>query len=226
MPLRIGTLILAWLIAMALWGMAHGTSTTERPLDIPVVFRDVPKELVITDQSVAGINIRVLGSRAALRNVSPTKMEYPIDLSGAQPGTAVYEIDDSRIELPRGARIVSRSPSSLEVTLARRGRKSLRVRAELEGEPAPGYTLAGVEVEPSNVWLTGSRREVLRMKDVPTETIDLRGLAASAEREVGLSLPDHIWQEDQEPVTVRIQIEPIPGEPGEPSDRESGQEAS
>ena len=30
MPLRFGTLLLAWVIAMVLWGMAHGTSSIER----------------------------------------------------------------------------------------------------------------------------------------------------------------------------------------------------
>ena len=125
MRIRFGTLLLSATIAMVLWGMAHGTSTIERSVDLPVIFDDVPDDLVITGQSVDSVNVRVLGSRAALRNVSPTKLDYRIDISGAQPGPAVYELDESRIELPRGARIVSRSPASIEVMLERRGRKAL-----------------------------------------------------------------------------------------------------
>ncbi len=129
---------LALVIAMVLWGMAHGTSSIERGFDIPVIFHGVSEKVVITAQTADMVNIRVLGSRAALRNVSVAKMEYVVEVSGGKPGPAVYEVDVSRIDLPRGARIVSRSPSRIEVKFERRGRKSVRVRPDLEGEPAGG----------------------------------------------------------------------------------------
>lgn len=215
MPLRLGTLLLAWLIAMVLWGMAHGTSSIERGVDIPIVFDGVPEDLVLIEQSADAVNIRVLGSRAALRDVGPSRLHYRVDVSGAKPGEAVYEIDTGRIEeqLPRGARIVSRSPASLEVQFARRGRKSLRVRPDVVGEPPEGFTLAGVTVEPQSVWVTGARREVLRMRDVMTETIDVRGLTAPVDREARLVLGGHVWTEQPKPVTVHIDIEPVPGPP-------------
>jgi YbbR domain-containing protein len=212
MPVRFGTLLLAWLIAMVLWGMAHGTSSIERGVDIPIVFDGISEDLVLVDQSVRAVNIRVLGSRAALRDVGPSQIEYRIDVSGAQPGDAVYEIDTGRIEeqLPTGARIVSRSPASLEVQFSRRGRKSVRVRADLAGEPAEGYTVAWVEADPAYVWIAGDRREVLSLREALTETIEIRGLAAPLERVVRLSLADHVWMEEPRPVNVRVQIEPLP----------------
>ena len=69
---------------MVLWGIAHGSSTIERNVDIPVAFDGLPDDLVITEQSASEINIRVQGSRAALRNVSPTTMEYPVAIAGAR----------------------------------------------------------------------------------------------------------------------------------------------
>lgn len=207
--LRLG--FLALVIAMVLWGMAHGTSSIERGFDIPVVFNGISEKVVITEQSADMVNIRVVGSRAALRNVSVGKMEYPVEVSGGQPGPAVYEVDVTRIQLPRGARIVSRSPSRIEVKFERRGRKSVRVRPDLEGEPAPGFLLAGVEVDPARVWLVGARSEVLRLSEVVTETVVVSGLTAPEERQVRLSLGGgHVWMEDNRPVTVRIAIEPAP----------------
>ena len=210
-----GTLLLSAAIALVLWGMAHGTSDIERSVDIPVVFLDVPEEVVITGRSADAVNIRVLGSRAALRNVSPTKLEYRIDVSDAKPGPAVYEVDTSIVdqELPSGARILSRSPASIEISLERRGRKSLRVRPDLEGEPAEGFQLGEVEVEPTHVWVTGARSDVLRLSEVVTETIEIAGAEESIEREVRLSLgSDHVWREEDGEVTVRVPVEPLPEE--------------
>ena len=212
MPLRAGTLLLAWLIAMVLWGMAHGTSDIERGVDIPIVFDGISEELVLVDQSARAVNIRVLGTRAALRDVGPGQIEYRIDVSGAQRGEAVYEIDQGRIEerLPAGARIVSRSPASLEVKFAPRARKSIRVRADIVGEPTEGYNVAWVEVDPPYVWVTGERREVVSMREVITEPLEIRGVRESLERDVRLALPDHVWMEDARPLKVRVQVDEVP----------------
>ena len=80
-------LLLAVLIALVLWGMAHGSSSIERGFDIPVVIHDLPERLVVTDQTADVVNIRVLGSRAALRNIDPSKLEYEIAVGDAKPGS-------------------------------------------------------------------------------------------------------------------------------------------
>ncbi len=208
----------ALFISTVLWGMAHGSSSVERGYDVPIAFDELADDLVITAQSVDEINIRVLGSRASLRNLSPSKLEYAINVSGVKPGVAEYEVDVSRLVMPRGARIVSRSPSDVNVKFERRGRKSVRIRPDLEGDPAEGFVMGEVEVDPPRVWLVGARSDVLRLSEVVTETIDVSGEDAPLEREVRLSLGSgHIWMEENQPVTVRIPIEAVelPEVPGE-----------
>jgi YbbR domain-containing protein len=208
--------ILAVMISMILWVIAHGASEDERGFDIPIAFDDLPDNLVITDQNVDEINIRVRGSRAALRNLSPSKMEYVVNVSGAKRGRTVHEVDVSRLDVPRRVKIVSRSPAQIDVRFEPRGRKNVRVRADLEGEPSEGFVLGEVELDPPRVWLTGARSRVLRLSEVVTETIDLSGLEAPTEREVKLSLGgDHVWMEGEDPVKVRIGIEPLEPPEGE-----------
>ncbi|MDH3213017.1 MAG: CdaR family protein [Myxococcales bacterium] len=212
-------LALAIVLALVLWSMAHGTASTEESFDIPIVFRDVPDKIVITDQSTDEVNVRVLGTRAALRNIKVSKLVYQVEVSGAKPGPAVYEVDiSSQLDLPRGAKIVSRSPSQIKLRFERRGRKAVRVRPDLEGEPAEGFVVTGVEVDPPRVWLVGARSTVLRLSEVVTETVDVTGLAESTERAVKLSLGgSHVWMEDKKPVTLRIAVEAVPEAGDEPA---------
>jgi len=199
-------------IATVLWGIAHGSSSVERSVDVPVSFQNLPDDLVITAQSTDRVNIRVRGSRAALRNLSAAKLEYVVDVAGAKPGTGEYEVDTSGVDLPRGANVVGRSPASLEVDFERRGRRAVRVRPDIEGEPAPGFLMGEASVEPPHVWLTGARSEVMRLDEVVTETIDVAGLQTPVDREVRLSLGGgHVWMEESRPVRVRIPIEPVAG---------------
>ncbi len=205
--------LVAVLITLVLWGMAHSSSSIERGFDIPVVIQDLPERLVVTDLSADVVNIRVLGSRAALRDIKPADIEYALPVADAQPGIAAYEVDLTGVEsrLPRNARIVSRSPASLEVKFERRSRKSVKVRPDLEGEPAEGFVLTGVEVIPPRVWLQGARTDVLRLSEVVTETIDVSGFNQATERDVKLSLgAGRVWMEESGSVKVKLLIDPAP----------------
>lgn len=214
--------VLALIIALVLWGIAHGASKIERNVDIPVVFHGLPDDVVIKEQSTTEINIRVQGSRAALRNVSPTTMEYPVPVEGAKPGPAIYDVEASNIERPQGVRIVSRSPARIEVKFESRARKNVRVRTDIEGEPAEGFVLGDVVVEPDRVWLSGARSDVLRLNEVVTETIDITGLSKPLEKVVRLSLGGGlVWVEDSQPVKVKVQIDAVPT-----PESESGAEAT
>jgi hypothetical protein len=159
-----------------------------------------------------------MGSRAALRNVTPDRYTYSIDVSGGKPGVAVYDVELSRIDLPRGARFVSHSPSRVQVRFEKRGRKAVEVRADLDGEPAPGFRVTNVRVDPPKVWLAGARSQVMRLDEVVTETINLAGLKADEEREVRVNLGGGtVWMEDNKPVKVTVRIQPeVIEEPGAP----------
>ena len=211
-------------ISMVLWGIAHSSSSVQRSLDVPVSFQNLSDDLVITGQSTDRVNIRVRGSPAALRNLSAAKLEYLVDVAGAKPGMGDYEVDASRLDLPRGANVVSRSPASLEIDFERRGRRAVRVRPDIEGEPAAGFLMGEASVEPRQVWLTGARSEVMRLDEVVTETIDVAGLQTPIDREVRLSLGGgHVWMEESRLVRVRIPIEPVEGGRVEADQRGGGQ---
>jgi YbbR domain-containing protein len=208
---NLGYKLIAVAVAFLLWGVAHSSSSVQRGFDVPMVLRGIPDDLVIVEQSADEVNVRIQGTRAALRNISPADLEYPIEVSGAKPGVLSVEVDPTPIELPRGAEIVSRSPSRVDLTLARRGSKAVRVRADVTGEPLPEFQIGEIEVDPPRVRITGAQSEVLRLNEVLTETVDVSGAAADVEKDVAIALGgSHVWLEQAQPVKVRIRIEPVP----------------
>ena len=140
-----------------------------------------------------------------------TGLRFPVDLGGAQRGVTEVEVPDQPIDLPRGSAVVSRSPSRVSVRLERKGRRSVGVRPDVMGEPAAGFRLKEIEVEPRRVWLAGARTEVMRLAEVVTEPIDLTGLRQDVEREVRVFLgAGTVWMEEAKPVKVTVHIEPDP----------------
>jgi YbbR domain-containing protein len=127
-------------------------------------------------------------------------------------------VDLSRFDLPRGARIVSRSPSRIGLTFDRRIAKTLKVRPDFEGTPADGYRIDSVAVDPPRVRIEGARSEVLRLAEVATETIDVSGATSPIEKEVRVSAgPGHVWADAPRVVKVRVDVEAEPAPPPPPA---------
>jgi YbbR domain-containing protein len=209
--LRPGVLLLALAIAFFLWGVANGSSSIELAFDIPIELHNIPETLVVTDLNVDSLNVRVAGSRAALRNISTNKLKFLIDVAGGKPGIADYEVDMAPIDLPRNTRVVSRSPRRVQVRFEQSGRKVVNVRADLTGELPESFQLGEVNVVPRRVWLAGARSQVLRLEEISTEPIDLTGLQESVEREVRVLVGGgNLWLEEDKPVKVLLQIMPEP----------------
>ena len=78
-----------------------------------------------------------------------------------------------------------------------------------EGEPAQGYRLLDVDVEPDSVLVTGPPGLLESLSRIRTEPIDITGLQESVTQTVALALPAGIELDEVQPVLVEIVIEPI-----------------
>ncbi len=215
---RPGLMLLALVIALFLWGVAQGSTDIRYSFDIPVEIHGVEEDLVVTDQTASEINVGVLGSRAALRNLDEERMKYEIDVSNVKPGVAEFMVDLGTIELPRRARFNNHSPSRIQIRMERKSRKEVTVVPDIQGEPIPGLAVAEVRVVPDRVWLAGAKSHVMRVAEVKTEPIDLAEIKESQDVSARLVVlgRDTVWAEEETPVTVSIIVEPVlpPGEDG------------
>jgi YbbR domain-containing protein len=209
----------ALLAAVLLWGFTQSTATQERGFDIPVVPTRVPEDLILTARSSDAVDIRVRGSRGALRRV-PLDLEYEVDLADAKPGSVSREVDLTELDVGRGAQIVSRSPTQLEFTLDRKVSRRVPVKAEIVGTPAEGFVMGAVRANPRRLLVTGAESELLRLGELLTETIDVTGAAETIERPAKIvALGPHAWLEPNQELSVRVEIVPVPQPEPEPTRR-------
>lgn len=207
---NLGLKLAALLVAFVLWAAAQGFQSDERSFDLPIVFSGAPESVVVVDQSVAEVNLRLKGSRAALRSAEEGLSSFPLSLVGLEPGTREFVIDADTLPLPRGAEVVARSPSKVELRIEPVIRKRVRIRPDLVGEVAPGYRVGRVAVAPEEVTLEGARSSLRRMREVSTRSIDVSPLQATTTQSVPLVLEaDQVWRADArgEPVEVEIEIQ-------------------
>lgn len=83
------------------------------------------------------------------------------------------------------------------------------ITADVVGQPAPGYRVLGVTIEPSSVLVTGRPTQLALPFRVQTEPIDITGLTETFESQVSLLLPEGISLDSVDEITVTVQIEPF-----------------
>jgi|SRR5262245_14659824 len=208
--------VVSLLIACVLWAAAQGVTDVEQNLDVSIAVENVPANLVVVEESAHEINLRLVGSRAALRQASKALQRYTVSLEGAKPGEARLAVNKELISLPRGARIAASSPSSLVYQLETLATKSVPVRADLAGELPRGYKLVRVSVDPKEIAVVGAKSSVRNIREVVTDRIELARLRESTELEssVALGYP-HVWRKDPDggPIRVNVEIEPPAASP-------------
>jgi YbbR domain-containing protein len=201
--------LVALLVAILLWVSAQGVNDIEQSLDLRVVYTDLPQDLVVVEQSAAEVNVRVRASRAALRRMQSELSTYVVSLAGVKEGTAQLPVLPENLPLPRGATPIARSPSLLVFRTESVVTKLVDVRPDVGGELPEGYALRAVSVMPRQVEVAGARTSVRRMREIPTQRVDISPLRATTTLETPLLLVPNVWRKDgrQLPVQVTVEIE-------------------
>jgi YbbR domain-containing protein len=82
------------------------------------------------------------------------------------------------------------SPSSVKVDLDHVIEKMVHVKPVVQGKPASGYRVAKITVNPPYINLQGARGQLIGLKEVLTEEVDISDLKETVEVEVPLRIAD------------------------------------
>lgn len=215
---NLGYKVAALVLAAVFWAAAQGLGSGEESIDLPIALDSIPGDMVVVGQSAREVNLRLGGSRAALRRAVKGMERYTISLVGTKPPEARFAVTADRLSLPRGAEVLFRSPSTVVVQLENVSRKTVPIRADLIGQPPEGFRVGEVVVEPAEVQIEGARSQVRRISEVLTDRVDVSRMREPTDRNVRLVLgAGHVWRADRGQ-RVRLRIEIVPPVPA-PGDR-------
>jgi YbbR domain-containing protein len=89
--------------------------------------------------------------------------------------------------------------------------KEVGIRPNVQGEPAPGYALQPVEVNPPTTTLVGDSASLEAVNLVDTAPMDITGISSTVVRSVALSPPQRTFLlQDGQTVTVTVRVTTLP----------------
>ena len=176
---------LALTIAVGLWLAGH--RDTERAIEVPVEFRNIPSDLMVMDNRIDYVVLRLMGPRTLVSTLDPENLKLLLDLDRVKSGTSSYPLAASDFNIPRGVSVGRITPPVIHLRLEPVVKRALPVAVRLSGKPAPGYRIAQTAVDPESVSVQGPAEEVRRLAAIETVPVDVEDGQSSIKRKVRLS---------------------------------------
>lgn len=184
---------LSLIIAVGLWVAGH--RDTERAVEVPVEFRNVPADLMVTDNRVDYVVLRLMGPRTLVSTLDADKVKLSLELDGAQSGLVSYPLAADNFNIPRGISVARITPPVIHLRLEPVSKRTLPVSVRLSGKPSAGYRVAQASASPATVAVQGPADEVRRLAVMETIAVDIEDTRGSIKRRVRLS-------NDGKPLTI------------------------
>ena len=200
-----GLKVLALGIAVGLWIAGH--RDTERAIEVPVEFRNIPADLMVLDNRIDYVVLRLMGPRTLVSTIDSDDLKLLVDLNGAKAGAVSYPLGASSFNIPRGVTVARITPPVVHLRLDPVVHRSLPVSVKLSGKPAAGYQIARTVARPENVSVSGPAEEVRRLTAVETLPVDFDEKRGVDKRTVRLSTEGKPLSIMPEQVEVSVTIE-------------------
>ena len=201
--------VLALAFAIGLWFFVAGQSDTEVGFLVPLVFKGIPKDMVMTSSPPEDVEVRVGGPKFIINNLSPSDIKAEIDLGGVKEGLNAVRLAPKDVTTPTGVGVLRIRPTSIDIRMDALVSVTLPVKVRLEGSPAPGFRVLDVSASPRSVNASGTKKDLKSMNWVSTRPVDISGLDATARFTAPLDIPAHELRSiSAETVAVKVKIEP------------------
>ncbi len=190
-----------------LWYFVVGEDQVDMNIVVPIEILNLPVDLVISNQFRQEIEVSVRGPRSMIQDLRERPITRPVDLSDAEPGTVVIKNDRDSIPFPRGITVLRLQPTNITLQLDRLIQKNFVINPVTEGEPAPGYYLHNITLEPDHLAVSGPKTILDSEIALQTYVINLDRLDHSTVLQVRLNLnPDFLALIGETVVTAKLEV--------------------
>jgi YbbR domain-containing protein len=208
---HIGHKVVSVVLAVLLWLLVSGEQTVERALRVPLEFTNLPPQLELVGEPPAVVDVRVRGSSGTLSRVAAGELSAVLDVRTARAGDRLFHLTAEDVRAPFGVEVVQVSPASVSLSFEESLSKVVGITARIEGEPAPGFVVGGITVEPVNVAVVGPASALNGLTEAITEPVSVAGAFRSVVDEVTIGVADpavRLRQAEKARVTVSIAAVP------------------
>jgi YbbR domain-containing protein len=196
-------------LSILLWFAVVGEPELATIHNVPVLYRNLPKGLLIGSNAIDTVRVELRGPASRLGDASLADVAVTLDLSSVDgPGERTFTLSDADIHLPNNVTFLRSIPSQMRLRFARLKSKDVPVELRFGSTLAPGLRIAGQQVTPQTLRISGPESRVDAVANAQTDAIDLSGVGQDSEIRVNTFVADpQVWLESSPVVTVRLSVQ-------------------
>jgi YbbR domain-containing protein len=187
-------------------------TVTSRPMTVSVDRGTVPAGLALGAPQVSPSTVVVHGASSRVAAVRSVVARVAVDASGLNVDQEVdlEAVDETGAIVPG----VELTPQRVHVSIdvARElAYATLPVRPVVTGAPAAGYRVASISADPQTITVSGEAAAVERLSFIPTQPLDITGLAETQRDTVAADVPSDVSVVGGSDIALVVAIEPDQG---------------
>ena len=171
------------IFGILLWFMVIGQQNSELTIELPLEFKNLPSNYMITKSVVHKVSALISGPSTLLKLIAKKEISFPVDLAHVHKGKNEIVLYPELLNMPHKVTVRIITPSTISVYTDRIVEEIKPVLPEYEGEVPKGFEIKNVKIEPSIVKITGAEDEIKKLDYLKTDVINLNGKMKSFEVE-------------------------------------------
>jgi YbbR domain-containing protein len=205
-----GLKVLSVAFAVLLWFTVSGEETVERGLRVPLELQQFPAGLDLIGEAPSLVDIRVRGASGSLSRLGAGDIVAVLDLKSAREGRRLFQLAPEQVQAPFGVQVVQVTPPTIALSFEKSVSKQVPVVPAVEGDPAPGYVVGKVTVDPPTVDVVGPQSSIARVTEAVTEPVSVSGAQSVVNDGVTVGFIDPLLRL-RIPRMASVSVEVLPG---------------
>jgi YbbR domain-containing protein len=200
-----GLKVLALIIAVGLW--LAGQRDIERSIEVPVEVRNLPAGLMLMDNRVDFVVLRLSGPRRLVSTFDAETLKLALDLSAAKPGSATFPLSSSSLNIPRGVTVSRITPPVINMRIEPVLKKDLPVAVRFANKLPESFKIASISVTPKQVSVRGPADEVRGVTSAETLPVEVEPRRGVTKRNLRIATDGRPLSYEPELVEVTITVD-------------------
>jgi YbbR domain-containing protein len=202
---NLGLKVLSAILALTLYLLINTDREREITARVGVSY-SLPDDRVLVSERLDAVRVTIRGPWRRLRRFDEREVErVNLDLRTTTSSELVLTKD--LVTVPNGLTVTSISPRTVRVVFEKRVEKKVDVSATIKGEPAHGFTVAEVKVEPATITVRGPEGAMRTLSMVRTRELRLDQHNASFTMELALVADEGVELQGASSVLARVRID-------------------
>lgn len=202
--------VVAIVLACGLWiAFGYQTESIGRDYVVPIVYRNLPADWIISEQDPKETTLTVMGSKQAFGLISEDSFKIVLDMAGIKDGRQEMLIGNKNVQHPSNVTVVGINPNKIKLVAHKLVSIEIPVKVTLSGALSKGLNLGKVTASPASINVKVLKKDSKKIK-VETQPVNLAEISDTARLTCNLIVPPEIHSVEggQKTVEVTVEVQP------------------